>query len=84
MVWVAGYTPRDAARAHKRAMDFLMKNGERTTNSPNGFVVAFKILNVLFQVVGHFNGRQAGPTLMTAGRSTVRPCFRYGQNLVMP
>ena len=82
MVWVAGYTPRDAARAHKRAMDFLMKNGEISTNSPNGFVVTFTIFNVLFQVVGHFNGGPA--TLMTAGRSTVRPCFRYGQNLVMP
>ena len=54
-VWVAGYTPDVAARAEKRAMEFLSSSGP-TNNSPNGFVVTFTIFNVLFQIVGHFNG----------------------------
>jgi hypothetical protein len=54
-IWVAGYTPDVAARSEKRAMDFLTPAGP-TNNSPNGFVVTFTTFNVLFQVVGHFNG----------------------------
>src|SRR5262249_52777590 len=54
-VWVAGYTPDAAARAEKRAMDFLTATGEPTRNSPNGFAVTFTILNILFQVVAQFN-----------------------------
>lgn len=65
IVWVAGYTPDVAARSQKRALDFPSR-GRRTRNSPNGFVVTFTIFNVLFQVVGHFNG---GPAVMTGGRS---------------
>jgi hypothetical protein len=55
-VWVAGYTPDVAARAEKRALDFLTSAGEPSRNSPNAFIVTFTILNMLFQVVGHFNG----------------------------
>lgn len=58
IVWVAGYTPDVAARPEKRALDFLSRGG-RTRNSPNGFVVTFTIFNVLFQVVGHYNGDPA-------------------------
>jgi hypothetical protein len=64
VVWVAGYTPDVAARSQKRALDFL-SHGKRTRNSPNGFVVTFTIFNVLFQVVGHFNG---GPAVVSGGR----------------
>lgn len=64
IVWVAGYTPDVAARSEKRALDFLSRGG-RTRNSPNGFVVTFTIFNVLFQIVGHFNG---GPAVMSGGR----------------
>jgi hypothetical protein len=55
-IWVAGYTTDVAARADKRAMDFLLPDGQPTNNSPNGFAITFTILNTLFQVVGHFNG----------------------------
>jgi hypothetical protein len=55
-VWVAGYTPDVAARADKRALDFLTSAGVPSRNSPNAFIVTFTILNMLFQVVGHFNG----------------------------
>ena len=64
MVWVAGYTPDVAARSQKRALDLLSRTG-RTRNSPNGFVVTFTIFNVLFQVVGHFNG---GPAVVSSDR----------------
>jgi len=56
VVWVAGYTADVALRADRRALDFLTSAGQPTNNSPNAFVVTFTILNVLFQVVGHFNG----------------------------
>lgn len=56
VAWVAGYTADVALRADKRALDFLTSAGQPTNNSPNAFVVTFTILNVLFQVVGHFNG----------------------------
>lgn len=55
-VWVAGYTPDVAARSDKRPLDFLTSTGEPSNNSPNAFIVTFTILNILFQVVGHFNG----------------------------
>jgi hypothetical protein len=55
-VWVAGYTPDVAARADKRALDFLTSAGKPSKNSPNAFAVTFTILSTLFQVVGHFNG----------------------------
>jgi len=64
IVWVAGYTPDVAARSAKRALDFQFRGGP-TRNSPNGFVVTFTIFNVLFQVVGHFNG---GPAVMSGVR----------------
>jgi hypothetical protein len=64
-VWVAGYTPDVAARAEKRALDFLSRGGP-TRISPNGFVVTFTIFNVLFQVAGHFNG---GTAVVRDGRS---------------
>jgi hypothetical protein len=56
VVWVGGYTPDVALRADKRALDFLTSTGKPTKNSPNAFVITFTILNMLFQVVGHFNG----------------------------
>ncbi len=56
VVWLGGYTPDVALRADKRALDFLTNAGEPTNNSPNAFVITFTILNMLFQVVGHFNG----------------------------
>jgi hypothetical protein len=56
VVWVGGYTPDVALRAHRRTLDFPITTGEPTNNSPNAFVITFTILNVLFQVVGHFNG----------------------------
>jgi hypothetical protein len=56
VVWVGGYTPDVALRADKRALDFPTPAGEPTNNSPNAFVITFTILNVLFQIVGHFNG----------------------------
>jgi hypothetical protein len=55
-VWVAGYTPDVAARAEKRALDFLTSSGEPSRNSPDAFIVTFTILNIVFQVVSHFNG----------------------------
>lgn len=64
IVWVAGYTPDVAARSEKRALDFLAREGP-TQNSPNGFVCTFTIFNVLFQVLGHFNG---GPAVMHGAR----------------
>lgn len=56
VVWIGGYTPDVALRADKRALDFPTTAGEPTNNSPNAFAITFTILNVLFQVVGHFNG----------------------------
>lgn len=56
VVSIAGYTPDVAARADKRALDFLTSSGKATNNSPNAFAVTFTILNLLFQVMGHFNG----------------------------
>jgi hypothetical protein len=55
VVWVAGFTPDSAARAERRALNFLARSGEPTHNSPNAFAVTFTILNVLFQVLGNFN-----------------------------
>lgn len=59
VVWVAGFTPHGPAIAAKRALDFPGPGGTPTTNSPNGFVVTFTILDVLFQVVGQFNDEVA-------------------------
>lgn len=56
IVWVGGYTADVALRADKRAFDFLTSDGQPTNNSPNSFAITFTILNVLFQVFGHFNG----------------------------
>jgi hypothetical protein len=56
MVWVGGYTPDVALRADKKALDFLTSDGQPTKNSPNSFSITFTILNLVFQVVGHFNG----------------------------
>lgn len=58
-VWMAGFTPHGPAVAAKRSVDFPGRDGMPTTNSPNGFVVTFTILHVLFQVVGQFNDEQA-------------------------
>jgi hypothetical protein len=68
VVWVAAYTPNLAARSEKRALDFLGPDGP-TNNSPNAFLVTFTMLNVLFQVVGHFNG---GPMRIRDDRSHYR------------
>ena len=59
VVWVGGYSADVAVRAEKWAMDFLASTGTPTVNSPNGFVVTFTLANVLFQVMGHFNGGTA-------------------------
>lgn len=56
VVWVGGYTTDVALRADKRALDFSTTAGKPTINSPNGFVITFTILNIVFQVAGHFNG----------------------------
>jgi hypothetical protein len=72
IVWVGGYTPDLlAARYDKRALDFLC-HGAPTRNSPNGFVVTFTIFNVLFQVVGHFNG---GPAVLNDNRRQYDPAI---------
>jgi hypothetical protein len=55
-IWVAAYIPDSAARADKRALDFLTQAGEASGNCPNAFSVTFTILNIVFQVAGHFNG----------------------------
>jgi hypothetical protein len=56
VIWVGGYTTDSAVRADKRVIDFLTESGEQTKNSPNAFVITFTILNLVFQVAGHFNG----------------------------
>lgn len=55
MVWVGGFTPNSAARAERRALNFLTRNGQPTNNSPNAFAVTFTIMNVIFQILGNFN-----------------------------
>ena len=56
VVWVGGYTADVALRADKKAFDFPTSDGQPTNNSPNSFAITFTILNLVFQVVGHFNG----------------------------
>jgi len=58
MVWIASYVPEIMDRFDKRTLDLPGAAGP-TRNSPNGFLVTFTIGNVLFQVMGHFNGGQA-------------------------
>lgn len=63
-VWIGAYTPNVAARAFRRPLvnrdagpQRLGRAGSSVQEgSPNGFVVTFTILNVLFQVLGQFNG----------------------------
>ena len=71
-VYLAGYTADTAARAERRSRDFRLRDGEPTKNSPNGFVVTFAILNILFQVVGHFNG---GDTELQDSRHQYDACL---------
>ena len=56
VVWVGGYTPDVALRADRKALDFLTRDGQSTKNSPNSFAITFTILNLVFQIIGHFNG----------------------------
>lgn len=59
VIWVGGYTPDVASRADRRTMNYLTTTGEPTLNSPNAFAITFTIMNVIFQVTGHFNGGSA-------------------------
>ena len=70
-VWVGGYSADVAARADRRVLDFLSSNGP-TRNSPNAFSVTFTISNVLFQVLGHFNG---GKTYFMCNRPQYDPAL---------
>jgi len=66
-VWIGAYTPDVAARSVRRPLTFEVNRAAGPhrprrpgssvqEGSPNGFVVTFTLLSVLFQVLGQFNG----------------------------